>query len=126
MTKRSYRKKKNGAQQKAQQNGVLPTAGKTSKTPAPAAEPTFTLLELRRSFGWNFGGIPGSAEPLDVACDVIDDVKRTIFLVNNVIDANDENGVSDVLTNVWNRCEAALEILNKFRPCVLAKAEVQS
>jgi hypothetical protein len=88
--------------------------------------PTFTLAEVRRAFGWNYG--TDRADPIDVACDVIDDVKRTIFLVNNVVFENegtDEHGASDVLTNAWNRCEAALVILNKFRPCIMAKA-VQS
>jgi hypothetical protein len=93
------------------------------KLRAELPAPTFTLDEVRRAFGWNYG--TDRADPIDVACDVIDDVKRTLFLVNNVVFENegtDEHGASDVLTNAWNRCEAALVILNKFRPCVMAKA----
>jgi hypothetical protein len=96
----------------------------TNAAPAPP-EPTFTLADFHRAFGHNYAGFRNMPDhpvtPLDVALDAIDELKRGIELCNEAlhasVDLNDAmpGAIHHVLTNLFFRADAAIEVLGRFR-----------
>jgi hypothetical protein len=84
-------------------------------TPKPAApEPTFTLAEFSRLMGENYSLGGGKGDPLTVALNVIDDLRRVLFAVANLAGPSDAEGIEELVTNAWARSQASLAVLTKF------------
>src|SRR5688572_22914147 len=88
----------------------------------PPAAPPFTLASFHRAFGDNFGTVLDGQEPdpLAVAMNVIDDLKRTIQLCEEALFAMGRNEdyetstIVNVLTNAHFRADAACKVLTPF------------
>jgi hypothetical protein len=83
--------------------------------------PTFTLGSFHRAFGDNYGYVKDGHEPdpLKLALDCIDDLKRTIVLCTSALhdfdhDSYETRAIIDVLTNAEYRAETACKVLSPF------------
>jgi hypothetical protein len=79
---------------------------------APKPEPTFTLADFSSMAGENYSLVGGSGDPLTFAMNVIDDLRRVLYIAGG---ESTGNGFEEVATNAWARACAALKILEAFK-----------